>query len=87
MLLVDWLEWIGNIMLPHSRLTCTCADRHTQASSSDDPFCFACVPFLLVLLTLVAVNYAVVIMVKKLQGRNMVLYKEGLSSLLPTFAF
>lgn len=87
MLLVDWLEWIGNIMLPHSRLTCTCADRHTQASSSDDPFCFACVLFLLVLLTLVAVNYAVVIMVKKLQGRNMVLYKEGLSSLLPTFAF
>lgn len=53
-------------MIPHSRLACAYAGRHRQASSSDDPFSLAYVQFLLILMTSVAVNYAVLVMVKKL---------------------
>ena len=86
MLFVDWLEWIGNIMIPHSSgpgpvLIGSGRLLHLMT------FSLVCVQFLLLSLTRVTANYVVVMMVKQLQGRKMDLYDKGLYPLLPTFAF
>lgn len=88
LLLVDWLQWIRNIMIPHSGVTYTCAEDTGRPLHLMNLSCLLVSSFHWFhwhqMLWIMWYWVVVVVMVKKLQERKTDFYDEGLYPLLPT---